>query len=131
MGNAATPTVEITEEDGTYTLKTITTFKTTEIKFKVGEEFEETTADGRTVKVSQCRDRQRTLLCSFNLTAEIVLSLEVVKSVINRGPGHCKVIMGYFNTKARKHVGDPTVGNHGYKYNAKIVIQHPKHHADT
>ena len=51
MGNAATPTVEITLEDGTYTLKTVTTFKTTEIKFKLGEEFEETTADGRTVKV--------------------------------------------------------------------------------
>lgn len=51
MGNAATPTVEITEEDGTFTLKTITTFKTTEIKFKIGEEFEETTADGRVVKV--------------------------------------------------------------------------------
>ncbi|MPC40570.1 Myelin P2 protein [Portunus trituberculatus] len=50
MGNAATPTVEILLEDGTYTLKTVTTFKTTEIKFKLGEEFEETTADGRTVK---------------------------------------------------------------------------------
>nr|AFN08746.1 fatty acid binding protein [Scylla paramamosain] len=50
MGNAATPTVEITLDDGTYTLKTVTTFKTTEIKFKLGEEFEETTADGRTVK---------------------------------------------------------------------------------
>lgn len=50
MGNAATPTVEITLEDGVYILKTITTFKTTEIKFKLGEEFQETTADGRTVK---------------------------------------------------------------------------------
>lgn len=53
MGNAATPTVEISLEDGVYTLKTITTFKTTEIKFKLGEEFEETTADGRTVKVQE------------------------------------------------------------------------------
>ncbi|KAG7158617.1 Sodium/calcium exchanger regulatory protein 1-like 2 [Homarus americanus] len=52
MGNAATPTVEITLEDGVYTLKTVTTFKTTEIKFKLGEEFEETTADGRNVKSS-------------------------------------------------------------------------------
>lgn len=50
MGNAATPSVDITEEGGTYSLKTISTFKTTEIKFKLGEEFEETTADGRTVK---------------------------------------------------------------------------------
>jgi len=50
MGNAATPTVEITKEDKVITMKTITTFKTTEIKFKLGEEFEETTADGRVVK---------------------------------------------------------------------------------
>lgn len=51
MGNAATPTVEITKDGDTYTMKTTTTFKTTEIKFKLGEEFEETTADGRVVKV--------------------------------------------------------------------------------
>ncbi|KAK7083335.1 Lipocalin / cytosolic fatty-acid binding protein [Halocaridina rubra] len=50
MGNAATPTVEITLEGDTYAMKTITAFKTTEIKFKLGEEFEETTADGRVVK---------------------------------------------------------------------------------
>ncbi|XP_066974470.1 sodium/calcium exchanger regulatory protein 1 [Macrobrachium rosenbergii] len=50
MGNTATPTVEITQEDDTYSMKTVTTFKTTEIKFKLGEEFEETTADGRVVK---------------------------------------------------------------------------------
>ncbi|XP_064087830.1 sodium/calcium exchanger regulatory protein 1-like [Macrobrachium nipponense] len=50
MGNTATPSVEITLEDDTYSLKTVTTFKTTEIKFKLGEEFEETTADGRVVK---------------------------------------------------------------------------------
>lgn len=62
MGNAATPTVEITLEDGTYTLKTITTFKTTEIKFKLGEEFEETTADGRNVKVCQGGE-EREALC--------------------------------------------------------------------
>ncbi|XP_068218255.1 sodium/calcium exchanger regulatory protein 1 [Palaemon carinicauda] len=50
MGNTATPSVEITLEGDTYSLKTITTFKTTEIKFKLDEEFEETTADGRVVK---------------------------------------------------------------------------------
>merc|ERR1711872_1151515 len=50
MGNAATPTVILEKADDTYSLKTITTFKTTEIKFKLDEEFEETTADGRVVK---------------------------------------------------------------------------------
>ncbi|MCL4134227.1 UNVERIFIED_CONTAM: hypothetical protein GTU68_066688 [Idotea baltica] len=56
MGNAASPAVEITEEDGVYTLKTITTFKTTEIKFKLGEEFDESTADGREVKSTVTAD---------------------------------------------------------------------------
>ena len=52
MGNTMVPTVEITEESGEFELKTITTFKTTTIKFKLGESFEEETADGRKVTVS-------------------------------------------------------------------------------
>lgn len=53
MANAASPSLDITEEDGNYMIKTSTTFKTTEINFKLGEEFEEATADGRNVKVKQ------------------------------------------------------------------------------
>ncbi|CAG11960.1 unnamed protein product, partial [Tetraodon nigroviridis] len=37
-------------EDGFISLKAESTFKTTEIKFKLNEEFEETTADGRMTK---------------------------------------------------------------------------------
>ena len=55
MGNTMVPTVEITEEGGEFELKTITTFKTTVIKFKLGEPFEEETADGRKVTVSGVR----------------------------------------------------------------------------
>ncbi|CAL4121905.1 unnamed protein product [Meganyctiphanes norvegica] len=47
---AQTPVVEITLDGDTYTIKQTTTVKTTEIKFKLGEEFDETTADGRLVK---------------------------------------------------------------------------------
>lgn len=50
MGSSVSPVVELTENDGTYTLKTTSPFKNTEIKFKLGEEFEEETADGRKVK---------------------------------------------------------------------------------
>merc|ERR1719228_1535493 len=56
MGNKATPVVDIAQEGDTYSLKTTTTFKTTEIKFKIGEEFEETTADGRVVKATITED---------------------------------------------------------------------------
>lgn len=50
MGATVSPVVELTEKNGVYTLKTTSTFKSTEIKFKLGEEFDEETVDGRKVK---------------------------------------------------------------------------------
>jgi len=49
MAAAATPKTFITKDPATdeWNIKTSTTFKTTEIKFKLGEEFKEETADGR------------------------------------------------------------------------------------
>ena len=51
MGNAAKPTQEITVNGDAWQIKTVSTFKTTDISFTIGTEFDETTADGRTVKV--------------------------------------------------------------------------------
>lgn len=50
MGSTVSPVVELTEDNGLYTLKTTSTFKNSEIKFKLGEEFDEETVDGRKVK---------------------------------------------------------------------------------
>lgn len=50
MGNSVSPTVELVQEGDSYTLNTTSTFKSTAIKFKLGEEFEEETLDGRKVK---------------------------------------------------------------------------------
>ncbi|XP_034951149.1 fatty acid-binding protein, muscle [Chelonus insularis] len=50
MGASVSPVVELTEDNGLYTLKTTSTFKSSEIKFKLGEEFDEETPDGRKVK---------------------------------------------------------------------------------
>ena len=50
MGSSVSPVVELTENNGLYTLKTTSPFKSSEIKFKLGEEFEEETPDGRKVK---------------------------------------------------------------------------------
>ena len=50
MAKVQTPTVEISSDGDQVTLRTITTFKTQEIKFKLGEEFEEKRLDGATVK---------------------------------------------------------------------------------
>merc|ERR1712111_238223 len=45
----STPVMEITEDGGVWTITTSTTSKTMELKFKLGEEFDETTPDGRDV----------------------------------------------------------------------------------
>uniref|UniRef100_A0A0K8TL91 Fatty acid-binding protein, muscle n=1 Tax=Tabanus bromius TaxID=304241 RepID=A0A0K8TL91_TABBR len=50
MGNTVSPTVELLKEGDSYSLTTSSTFKTTNIKFTPGEEFEEETVDGRKVK---------------------------------------------------------------------------------
>merc|ERR1712170_228455 len=46
----STPTMEVSEENGVWTILTSTTLKSMELKFELGKEFEETTADGRDVK---------------------------------------------------------------------------------
>merc|ERR1712215_87159 len=43
------PVMEVTEEGGVWNIKTSTTLKTMELKFKLGEPFDETTPDGREV----------------------------------------------------------------------------------
>ncbi|CAM5106611.1 unnamed protein product [Natator depressus] len=50
MGNVIWPTTIIELEGDKVTLKTQSTFKNTEVSFKLGEEFDETTADARHVK---------------------------------------------------------------------------------
>merc|ERR1712050_264586 len=45
----STPKMEVSEEGGVWTIKTSTTLKTMELKFKLGEQFDETTPDGREV----------------------------------------------------------------------------------
>merc|ERR1712055_650812 len=51
MGNMAKPNLLVSVDDGgVITMKLQSTFKTTEIKFKLDEEFDETTADDRNTK---------------------------------------------------------------------------------
>ena len=53
LGNKSSPTVTVTEENGEFTFKQESLVKTSEIKFKIGEEFDEVTADGRQGNVSR------------------------------------------------------------------------------
>jgi len=47
---ASTPVMTISEESGNWTMVTKTTVKSIELKFRIGEEFEEDTTDGRHCK---------------------------------------------------------------------------------
>lgn len=51
MGNLTKPTTIIAVDGDKVTLKTQSTIKNTELNFTLGEEFDETTADDRKVKV--------------------------------------------------------------------------------
>ncbi|XP_077364002.1 fatty acid-binding protein, heart [Festucalex cinctus] len=50
LGNVTKPTTIILMDGDKVTVKTQSTIKNTEISFKLGEEFDETTADNRNVK---------------------------------------------------------------------------------
>lgn len=50
MGNSISPTIELVKNGDTYTLNSSSTFKSTSISFKLDEEFQEETADGRKVQ---------------------------------------------------------------------------------
>merc|ERR1712055_1029478 len=52
----STPVKEVSEEGGVWTIKTSTTLKTMELKFKIGEEFDENTPDGRDVTAKVTHD---------------------------------------------------------------------------
>lgn len=51
VGNLTKPTTIISVDGDKVTVKTQSTIKNTELNFKLGEEFDETTADDRKVKV--------------------------------------------------------------------------------
>lgn len=53
VGNVTKPTVIISSEGDKVVIRTQSTFKNTEISFKLGEEFDETTPDDRNCKVSE------------------------------------------------------------------------------
>lgn len=55
MGSVAKPDLLISVDgDGVVTMKSVSTLKKIEIKFKLDEEFDELTADGRKTKVCVC-----------------------------------------------------------------------------
>lgn len=56
IGNKVSPVMELTESDGEYSLSSNSTFKNLLIKFRLGQEFDEETPDGRRVKSTIIQD---------------------------------------------------------------------------
>ena len=86
MGNSISPTVDLVKNGDEYTFNTVSTFKSTTIKFKLGEEFDEETLDGRKVKSvmtmdgntltqDQKGDKPSTVIREFGET-ELVVTLK-------------------------------------------------------
>lgn len=69
-GSLAKPVVEIKQDGDYFIIKTTTTFKTSEIKFKLGEEFDETRMDGSSCKVSLLEQKKMQL---FFVVVELIL----------------------------------------------------------
>lgn len=59
LAGSLKPTQEISVEGDNWHIKTITTFKTSELKFMLNEPFEESTIDGRSVKTTCRLDGQK------------------------------------------------------------------------
>uniref|UniRef100_A0A6B2FAT2 Cytosolic fatty-acid binding proteins domain-containing protein n=2 Tax=Bothriechis TaxID=44726 RepID=A0A6B2FAT2_BOTNI len=62
MGNMAKPDVIITRNGDTYTVKTESTFKTSEFSFKLNEKFDENTIDGRKTQTLITLDNNNALI---------------------------------------------------------------------
>lgn len=67
------PTVELTEDGDNFKMKTVTTLKTMDLAFKLGEEFVEETSDGRKCNTTIVREGNKLIQAQKldNLTATI------------------------------------------------------------
>jgi len=65
LAKTSTPVIEITKDDDTYSLKTSTAIKNSEIKFKLGEEFEEARMDGKNVKTKIVADGNKLIQTQY------------------------------------------------------------------
>ena len=83
-GKAATPEQEVTVDGDNYQFKTTTTFKTHDLKFTIGQEFDDETIDGRKVKSTVTKESDSKLVHvqqgepSSTITREIVDGMYVM-----------------------------------------------------
>eukprot|EP00061_Rhincodon_typus_P017051 g45579.t1 len=66
---ASKPLVEIRQDGDQFYIKTSTAVRTTEINFKIGEEFEEETVDGRKCKSVPSWENENKIYCKQTLVS--------------------------------------------------------------
>ncbi|KAG8335541.1 fatty acid-binding protein, muscle-like [Homalodisca vitripennis] len=59
LGKLAKPVMELSEDNGVYTLTSESTFRNTITKFKIGEEFDDETPDGRKVRSTFTQEKNK------------------------------------------------------------------------
>ncbi len=59
VAGALKPTQEVKVDGDNWEIKTVSTFKTSELKFTIGTMFDEDSPDGRKLKVSKIVDKSR------------------------------------------------------------------------
>jgi len=65
LAKTSTPVIDITQDGDTYSMKTTTAIKNSEIKFKLGEEFEEARMDGKNVKTKIVADGNKLIQTQY------------------------------------------------------------------
>lgn len=112
---ASKPAVEIKQEGDTFYIKTSTTVRTTEINFKVGEELEEQTVDGRPCKSPVKRESENKMFCEQKLLKGEGPKTSWTRELTNDGelilvsPGSSPLIANPALDKFRDSLGDPRV----------------------
>merc|ERR1712180_138675 len=81
---ASTPVMSIEEKDGNWVMITKTTVKSIELKFRLGEEFEEDTTDGRHCKTTVTLDGDKMTTTQIN-TKEGGKDVTVVRTFSDDG----------------------------------------------
>jgi len=65
LAKTSTPVIDITQDGDLYTMKTTTAIKNSEVKFRLGEEFEEARMDGKNVKSKMVADGNKLIQTQF------------------------------------------------------------------
>lgn len=83
VAGMAKPNMIISVDGDVITIKSESTFKNTEISFKLGQEFDEVTADDRKVKVrSQKLEQSESRFLSDRCPQEAILSRKNIYSIV-------------------------------------------------